>query len=350
MVGQPNTVSWKNFAIPNLRYDTKQGAQQVARNAARETGNPYAYTGVSQGFTVQPQYTNAQNQPVQNAQQATGPGDSHQQQLEKIAAQGDLNPVQQSELDAYIAQQQEGLRNSINSGWDNYLNELGGLNTGLQDQRTAQEGILASQRSTGLGELDAQRTRSLRDVSSNISNAFQAGNNFLGLRGAGDSSAAGQYQFALSQEAAKQNNAVNEQYNSAVNSLRAEYDQGMQRIAQWFAGAQNEVRQLVANGQLNKQQDLQALSRDLLNNALAMKNTITQNAQNRYNALLEWAANNSSNIGQLTSNIASIPQALGQPSVDSTGNLFQAPIGTGGFDNQDNRNIFAFNNPLWANS
>lgn len=237
------------------------------------------------------------------------------------------------------------LRNSISSGWDNYLSSLNGLNTGLQDQRTAQENILSSQLQSGKTELEGQKARSLRDVATNISGAFQAGNNFLGLRGAGDSSAANQYQFALTKEAAKQSNAVNEFTNSELNKLQASYDQGIQGVASWFANAQNELKQLIASGQLNKEQDIQALSRDILNNALAQKAQIEQNSQSRYNALLEWATNNSQNIGQLTQNIAAIPRAFGSPTIDSRGNLFQAPVGTGGFgDTNENKNQFNFNN------
>lgn len=232
------------------------------------------------------------------------------------------------------------IKAEIGSAWDNYLNSLGGLESGLLGQRTAQEGIAKTQYDSGINQINDQKASSLRDISSNITNAFKAGNNYLGSRGAGDSSAANQYQFALSKEASKQTGQLNEFVNSQTNTLKANYDTQINQIAQWFNDAQNQVKQMVAQGQLQKSQDINNLSRSILDQAMQARAQLQQNAQNRYNALLEWAAGNSTNISQLQQNIAAIPQAIGAPQIDSSGNIFAAPTGFGNTNDQTQVPLF----------
>ena len=228
------------------------------------------------------------------------------------------------------------IRADISSAWDSYISSIQGIgDKWLPEQRTAQEGIASTQLQSGQEQIEGQRASSLRDIGSNIKNAFQAGNIYLGARGAGDSSAANQYQFALSKEAGKQSGALNEFVNTQKNQLQANYDTQMGEIAQWFANAQTQIQQQIASGQLSKSQDITNLSKDILNQALAYKQQIQQDASNRYNALVEWAASNSTNINQLTQNISQIPQAIGTPTVDSGGNIF-APSGFG-FSNDEDR-------------
>lgn len=241
----------------------------------------------------------------------------------------------------------QALRNEIGSAWDSYLNSLGGVESNLANQRTAQENLANTQLTSGQNTINTQRASSLRDIAGNMKNAFQAGNIYLGARGAGDSSAANQYQFALSKEAGKQTGQLNEFVNGQLNNLQSNYDAKVQEIASWFYQQQNALKQMIASGQLSKAQDINNLSRSLLDNAINMKNQLLQGTQSRYNALVEWAANNSNNIQQLTSNIAAIPQAMGGPQIDSRGN-FVVPTGTGvGNSTTENKNIFSFTNPSW---
>lgn len=237
---------------------------------------------------------------------------------------------------ADIQRQENELRNNISSGWDNYLGSLSGLEGNLGNQRTAQENIANSQYETGMNTINAQKSKSMRDVANNIKNAFQAGNIYLGSRGAGDSSAANQYAFAINQEGAKQTGNINEYVSNQLQQLGAAKDEQINRIAAWFAEQQNAIRQQIASGQLNKSRDIQALSQNILNQALQEKARIEQNATAQYNGLLSWAASNSQNVNQLRQNIAGIPQAMGMPQIDSGGNFRAAPTGLG-FGNSDER-------------
>src|SRR3990167_8850548 len=76
---------------------------------------------------------------------------------------------------------------------------------------------------------------------------------------------------------------------------------------------------------------------NFLNQAIAASNQVRADTTTRYNALVEWAANNSQNLQQLTSNIAGIPQALGGVQIDSRGNIAQQPVGQ---DTTRKRSIF----------
>ncbi len=243
--------------------------------------------------------------------------------------------------DAHLAdlqRQQDELKNQISSGWDNYLNSLGGLQGGLNDQRTAQENIANSQYDTGVNTLNSQKAKSVRDISQNISNAFKAGGTYLGNMGAGNSSATDMLTYALGREGSKQTGNLNEYVSNQLQQLGSAKDQQINQIASWFADAQNQIKQQIASGQLNKSRDIQALSQGLLNQALQAKAQVEQNAQSQYNGLLSWAASNSQNLGQLQQNIAGIPQALGAPQIDSSGNN-RIPFGSGSFGSTtDDRN------------
>lgn len=278
------------------------------------------------------------------------------------------------------------LQKSISSDWDQYIrgldDQLGGLNT----SRVAQENIVNSQynqgvntlglqRDQGLQELDQDRTAamqnqtsSLRDIAGNIRNAFQAGNVYLGARGASDSSAANQYSYALNKMGTQQRSDVmnntaniladvdaresnlNNIYSTEVNNLGEQRNQQIQQVGMWFADVQNQIRQMQAEGRLSKSQDLNNLSKDLLNQAIARVKQIEQMAINRKQALDQWAMGVSENIGQLRNNMKSVadfsfqaPQAqriAGAPQIDSSGNMMTNFGGGGSRAYGDDRDKF----------
>lgn len=251
----------------------------------------------------------------------------------------------------------DALRGEISSGWDNYINQLGELTGFLGQQKEAQLGSAQSQYGAGVSNLGIQKdqgistaeqnqTKTLRDLASNLKNSFMAGNVYLGARGAGDSSAADQYSQALTKVGSKQRSDImqntagvvkniQDQYNMGVNQLKSDYDTTVGNIANWFAGKQMELKQAQASGQLNKAQDLQGLSKDILNQAISAMNTAKTQLAEKQSALESWAMSNSQNVSQLAGNLRSaysmLPQAQqisGTPQVDSQGN-FRVPTGYG---------------------
>lgn len=202
-------------------------------------------------------------------------------------------------------------RQEISSAWDTYLGQLQQTEPYIGEQRKAQEDIVNSQRGQAENVIQGQRATSLRDIANTTKNAFQAGNNYLGSLSAGDSSAANQYAFAVNQQSLKQTGDLNNFVNTQLQQVRSEADQKISGIANWFAQAQQTLKQQIAEGHLKKGQDLASLSRGLLDQAMQMTNQVQTNAMNQSNAIQQWAMQNSQNLGQLQQNIAQIPGAMG---------------------------------------
>lgn len=278
-----------------------------------------------------------------------------------------------------------GLRGEINSGWDQYLGSLDNQLYSLGDQRTAQEGIANSQYNQGVNTLDLQNSqgqtalqgqetqanqnqaKTLRDLAGNLKNSFMAGNVYLGSRGAGDSSAANQYAFALTKMGSQQrgdimNNTANiindirgrmtnltNIYNTEKKNLTEGLNQQVQGIAQWYSNAVQSLQQQKAQGQLAKSQDLQSLSKDILNQALSQLSNIQQAAQQRQSSLDSWAMSNSQNLSQLKTNLSAVanptyqlPQMTaltGTPQLASNGSMY-IPSGYGNNSNEKKTTLF----------
>lgn len=205
------------------------------------------------------------------------------------------------------------IKSQISGAWDSYLGSLNDTaNTYLPQQQTAQNNIADDQLKQGQDTVNTQKAQSLRDIANTTKSAFQAGNNYLGALGAGDSSAANQYSFAISQQAGKQTGDLNNFVNTQLNTLQNTHDQQVQTIANWFAQQQEAIKQQVAQGNLQKGQDLSSLSTNILNQAIAATQAVKQNTQNQYNALVSWATSNAASLPQLQQNIAAIPGVMGQ--------------------------------------
>jgi hypothetical protein len=267
------------------------------------------------------------------------------------------------------------VRSDINSGYDSYfanlndqLNQLPGqqasqnqiiensYNQGVSDlnlQQTQGEAQFGSQR----GEIASNQSKNLKSLDENLRNMFMAGNVYLGSRGAGDSSAANQYSYALTKQGNQargdQLTAATKAYsevqaretnlknivNNEMTKLKTNADNEKLKVGQWFVDAQNQVKTAIANGQLSKSTDLANLSKSILDQAMSRLQKIQDNTTNLQNSLVSWAENNATSIGQLKSNLQQIlsvaPSLAGQstvngtPSVDSQGNFTLQGLGTG---------------------
>jgi hypothetical protein len=259
------------------------------------------------------------------------------------------------------------MRGQIESGYGDYFSKLNDLYGGLNTQGQAQENIaqnsynqsisdlLANKQSSlgdiGLSEqkLQANQVKNLRDIGSNIQNQYMAGNVMLGARGAGDSSAANQYSYALNRIGSKergnvmnqtaQSQAELENQKAKLNNivtqetsrLDTEFANTKQQISSWLAEQQNAIKQMIAEGTLRKSQDIASATTNALNTALSLYQNKASEINNKKSQLESWAMSNASNIGQLKTNMASIGQYVpnmptanainGGVQVDSQGNL-----------------------------
>ncbi len=383
----PNNTNYNNPAVSNLMFPSAPAPLQAS--------GPLDFRSSGAGSTLGVQA------PPAPPSGGGGGGDSELTKLLKMQQSGGLNPPQQDQLRQLLAQQQPQqvadpyaqVRSDINSVYDAYLGSLDQmLNQGLPSQRSSQEGVargnfgtnqadLSGQLTQGLNTLGGQReaviqnqAKNLRELAANMRNSFLAGNIYLGSQGAGDSSAANQYSYALTQLGNKQRGDITSNtagildqinsresnlqtiYNTETNKLKSGLDAQIAQIGSWFADAQNQLRQAQASGQLNKSQDLANLSKTMLNQALNALNSAQQQAQQRSAALDQWAMNNSQTIQGLKQNFASVAQfnptlptaqpITGTPSIGA-GGAMTTPIGYGS-TNQKITGYDIFGRPQYA--
>jgi len=269
----------------------------------------------------------------------------------------------------------EQARNEINAGYDAYFSQLDQMMGNIPGQRKGQEQIVQNSYNQGVSDLGAQKTqgmadlatqrrktgesqvKTLADIADNIRNLFQTGNVMLGTRGAGDSSAANQYSYAVTKLGSKQRGDVMAQTRSIeadigdreaklnnivtqeTSKLKTNLDNQILQIAQYFQDAQNQILQAKANGQLQRGQSLQSLSNQLLQNAQQQLMMADQDFRNRQNSLLSWAESNSRTIGELKNNLAQIG-GYQAPGVQA-----QSINGTPTFDAQGNMSA-----PMWSSA
>jgi hypothetical protein len=291
------------------------------------------------------------------------------------------SPEEQARIDA-----ENQVRSGINSGYDNYFASLNDQLNSLPGQAETQNQLVQNQYTMGVGDLNLQKTqgeqqfanqrgevttnqnKNLKNIDENLRNLFMAGNVYLGARGAGDSSAANQYAYALTKQG---NQARGDQMAQAAKSiseiqaretnlknivdnemtkLKTEYDSKKLEIAQWLNTAQQQVKTAIANGQLSRSTDLANLSKSLLDQGLAALRDIQTNYANRENSLITWAESNSTNLNQLKANlqqIMSIAPTLasgatvnGAITTDAQGNATMNPLIGYGSNTETKKSLF----------
>ncbi len=362
------TEAIQKYIAPQKQYTTQGGSNLfgVAKPAQTNTlgvltgpvQGPPIPTGISypSGGYIAPQQTQQTQQSQQQQSSGGSSGPSYEDQV----------------------------RGDINSGYDSYFGQLDQMLGTLPTQKTALEGQVNSQFDKGVADLQgqqqvgmtdiqgyrdkatSQQERSLRGLAEDIQNQYQAGNIFLGARGAGDSSAANQYAYAVSKQGSKQRgdimnktSDVNQEldlraqklgdiYNTETTKMKADRDTQIGSVGQWFYQQQNALQQAKANGQLQKGQDLANLSKQLLSAAMQQISNVQANYQSQNNALQQWAMSNSQNITQLRGNMQAVSQyqmptianssILGSPQLQANNSIY-VPGNIGGYNDQTNNQL-----------
>jgi hypothetical protein len=159
---------------------------------------------------------------------------------------------------------------------------------------------------------------------------MMAGNVYLGTRGVGDSSAAGQMQYALTKLGSRQRGDVMNQvatlqqdlsnkrinlnniYNSEVNNLQQNYSIQLNQIAQWFSDAQNQIRQNIGQLGISKAKDIQTVSNNAMIFAISMMNNLQNGYRNQLGTLSNWKIQNSATIDNILKQLSQAGQAGNQ--------------------------------------
>lgn len=270
-------------------------------------------------------------------------------------------------------------RNSIDAGWNSFISGLdaklgslsgavGGMNTQANAAYNQGVNTLSGQQTRGLNDLNAEQgkveqnqTKTLRDLSGNISNAMRAGSIFLGSQGAGDSSAANQYAYALTKTGTKERSNVAQNtanilsdidkrrenvkliFDEESRNLEFQKQQKLGEIAQWFETAKGDILAQKGAAGANRESDMRALSQNILNTAISAISAVEDQSTQYSKALGTWATGviqNLSGAGQKISTQSqpsyNMPQAqniFGTPTMQG-GNI-RTPLGQGSYAGWD---------------
>lgn len=234
------------------------------------------------------------------------------------------------------------IKGEVGGAWDTYINSLDSQLGFLGEQKGAQEGMLGAQKNQMQNDLGLQKTQGLtalggerektasaqeknfRALDENIRNQMTAGNIFLGARGAGDSSAAGMYNYALGRQGnqvrgnlmgqtADINNEINKReenlnnvYNTEIKNTQEEYNSGINQIATWYADAQRQIAEAKGSAGRDKGLSLAQMSYEALNQAKQRAQELQNYAMQKQTALEQWAMNNSTNIKSMKANLGAV--------------------------------------------
>lgn len=278
---------------------------------------------------------------------------------------------------------EDGVRNEINSAYDGYISsldqQLGILGTtyatmgqqvgasnqqyqnGLDLQKTQGQDALTAEAT----KTDQNQKKTLQSLTDDITNQFQAGNVYLGARGAGDSSAASQYAYAIAKQGNKQRgdvmaqtadikNEINKRsenltniYNTETNNNKLEYQKQMGQLAQWYSDQQSQIAGLKGSANLNRGTSLAQMSMDLLTQAKQRAQDLQDQATQKQSALETWALNNSTTLKQAQAKLGdqsaftapNLTRANIQGANAGTSNAGTAPVAYGYGSNTQDKNL-----------
>lgn len=213
----------------------------------------------------------------------------------------------------------------LNQQYEGMFNQLGEQEAALGTQRAGQEEIarntyqqgaetLGTQYGQSKGDIEQGQTRALTDLTNALQQSWQQGNVMLGTRGASDSSAAKQYSYALAKTGTQQRGDIMQENSRRLESLKQTYDTNVRgletdknnqllQIANWFSGAQQQVRGMKAEMQAQK-------SEQILSMAMQELQQVQQQAADQKSILDQWAANTAKTLPQLANMLAQNAQNL----------------------------------------
>ena len=228
---------------------------------------------------------------------------------------------------------------NISGAWDGFIGSLKDQIGGLGKQAEALGSTIGSQFNSLAGDLGLQlgqgqtalagneadanqnQVTNLRDISSSIKNGFMAGNNYLGSIGAGDSSAANQYSFALNKIGTRQRSDVMQgtakilaDINNRKVDLKNTYDNEMNKLSnwkneqingvtQWFSEAQQQIQDQIGQGKISKAKDIASMSQSILDKAQSATNSINSQAQQWNQTVAKYVLENASTIEEGLANL-----------------------------------------------
>lgn len=239
-------------------------------------------------------------------------------------------PAPQQNPQQNFTQQVDNAQNEYLSKLDELAGLLPGQAQGQRDFVNEQYGLqsqgISDAEKSNLAKIDTSRNAAtqrksvtLRDIASDLTNALQAGNIFLGNLGASDSSAVGRMGGAMAKAANKRTTDVNTQWSDAMSQLDQKEIE-IQQVAQeqvreldmWKSSALQQIQgwldQQMQQVQGMKTEDARQLWAESRQQAMNQLAQIDQQAQQFQAGLQEWALSRSENINQLRNNLSQVAQ------------------------------------------
>jgi len=235
-------------------------------------------------------------------------------------------------------------RQSIENQWGSYFSDLDrqagvlpetqkSLEGQVQNMYTDQAGQVTSSRDSSLADLGKARSDTntrqvagLRDLASNMRNMLQAGQIYLGARGAGDSSASNMYSYALSKVSNQnranllnkaqetyanidlQTNKVKQVAQDQMNRLTSWKNNELLKISDYIRGEQAKIASARAQGYQLKEEAVRNLNQQIYSQAQQMLANIDAQASAYKQGLVQWATTRAQSLEELKKNLAGMSQ------------------------------------------
>ena len=249
---------------------------------------------------------------------------------------------------------EDALRGTINSQWDSvfgYLDQVDGRLPGQRDEQSTQINNLAT---SSTGKLDTAKTYANDQISANqkttlskladdLRAALQAGNTYLGQRGASDSSATERYSTALMKSANKQRGEVMMQSDAQRAQVQNTYDTQIAQLGewtntkvyelgQWYNDAKNQLDYQRSQASGQKAQALAQLDAQLHQYALDRLRSIEDQASNWKTSVNAWMMEQNGAVSSAVNKMGEMPMAptySGLASASSSGSADSSGNGAG---------------------
>ncbi len=223
--------------------------------------------------------------------------------------------------DAYRQQQESLINSQFSEYFSNLDRQIGllpeeqkNLESRIGNLYTSQQGDITTQQNQLLADIEKGKTQSgerkaesLRELEDTLRNSLFAANQYLGTRGAGDSSAANMYSYALSKQGSKNQAGIVKQFNQNIadldqkivnikeavgqqmNELTTWKNNQLLQVSDYINNKKNALQNMISQGRIDRDTALRELNTNVYNQAQQRLAYIDQNATSFAQALQTWA-------------------------------------------------------------
>lgn len=224
--------------------------------------------------------------------------------------------------------------------------KVGNLATGSQADITLGQQQTGQTIDTGIANAQQNKSTSLRDLEGDMRSSLFAGNQYLGARGAGDSSAADMYKFAISKQANKAKSGVLQTFNktlgeldqkkvdlqnitnSEMTKLKTWKDNALLDVTKYINDKKDALQNLISQGRIDQATALRELNTTIYNQAQSRLQAIEQQATAFSQSMQQWATQRAASLDDYKLQLTKSAQ-FSVPDVIQSEMMAYAPQGQG---------------------